>query len=167
MLHNGTKVLDSSPQKRQQGGYSPNCQQDTCQGVRFGTRTFPATLWQRFSRSTLHKVRLYQTFFTFYHTFVLLSIPQSKKLLFILFHVGEADISCRRYIVSEGYIVPKAYRVGDRMCKHDIFAALIRYINTIYARGAYDIFASRMCALVVLFYPNLLLFSRKCVIIIV
>jgi hypothetical protein len=80
----GRKVLDSSPQKRQQGGSYPNCQQDECQLVRFGTRPFPARLWQPFFRSNLYKVRLYQTFFTFYHTFACLSRPESKIFIFFV-----------------------------------------------------------------------------------
>ena len=76
----GQTVLDSSPHKRQQGGYSPNCQRDGCHNVRFGARTFPARLWQSFRRGTVYKARLYQTFFILYHIFGGMSIPRNQKI---------------------------------------------------------------------------------------
>ena len=41
-------VMIALRKTRQQGGYSPNCQPDTCHGIRFGTHAFFAQLWQLF-----------------------------------------------------------------------------------------------------------------------
>ena len=72
-------ALRKSKLERQQNGYFPNCQPNARHSANFGTRTFPARLWQPFFRDTLHTVRLYQTFFTLYHTFASLSRVFCKK----------------------------------------------------------------------------------------
>ena len=90
-------VLDSSPHKRQQGGCSPNCQPSARRRADFGTRTFPARLWQPFSHSTLHKVRLYQTFFILYHIFGGLSRGKAEKhsSFLIINHFSRSQLSPR------------------------------------------------------------------------